>query len=89
MGSPALTVLGDPLPLLGPPELRGTWVFLTADIPAFVAYRRHGELSLWRWLRSFRGLKMCAEFARDDLAPFFFTLKLLAVALLQRVKQHL
>lgn len=40
------------------------------DVLAALGYRRRGELDLWRWVRSLRGVDETAWFARDDLAPF-------------------
>jgi predicted ATP-grasp superfamily ATP-dependent carboligase len=48
------------------------WVDLQRDARAFLAYRRRGELSLRRWLRSLQaphGRRVIATFARDDPMP--------------------
>jgi D-aspartate ligase len=48
------------------------WVDLQRDARAFLLYRRRGELTLRRWLRSLyavRGRRVIATFARDDPMP--------------------
>jgi predicted ATP-grasp superfamily ATP-dependent carboligase len=40
------------------------------DPLAGLAYRRSGELTLWRWARSLAGVREAAWFAADDLRPF-------------------
>ena len=35
-----------------------------------IVYRRRGDITLGRWVRSFRGVQEAAWFARDDLRPF-------------------
>lgn len=62
---------------LEPPSLRPTgkpvrWLFLGADFKAMKAYRRHGELTFYGWLKSFFSYKGKIEFhvfAWDDPLP--------------------
>ena len=50
-------------------------IFLGMDIDSFRQYRRLGELSALDWLKSLWQVRVCAEFAWDDLRPFLFYLK--------------
>jgi predicted ATP-grasp superfamily ATP-dependent carboligase len=47
-------------------------IFLRLDIDSFRQYRRLGELSALDWLKSLWQVRVCAEFAWDDLRPFLF-----------------
>jgi D-aspartate ligase len=46
------------------------WVDPLYDYWAFGEYARRGELRLVDWLRSWRGVRVVATFARDDPQPF-------------------
>jgi len=52
----------------------GRWITLKSDIGAFRGYRALGEMSVIAWLRSLFQVRLCVEFATDDLRPFFGTL---------------
>jgi D-aspartate ligase len=69
----------------------GKWVSLQSDVNAFRQYHSQGELSFWNWLKSYRGLRMCAEFALDDWGPFWHCLKQLVPQRLKRIgkSQHI
>jgi D-aspartate ligase len=63
-----MDVTRQQLPESQPREGR-KWVVEGADLHAFSIYRQEGTLSLWQWLRSFRGVEEAAWFASDDLKP--------------------
>ena len=46
------------------------WVVEPLDLMSTIVYRRRGDITLGRWVRSFRGVQEAAWFARDDLRPF-------------------
>jgi D-aspartate ligase len=46
------------------------WFVEDKDLTSSVHYHRDGKLTLWQWLRSFRGVEEAAYFAWDDLPPF-------------------
>ncbi len=46
------------------------WVVEPLDVSSTIVYRRRGDITLGRWVRSFRGVQEAAWFARDDLRPF-------------------
>lgn len=45
------------------------WVDWQRDVRAFWMYNKQGQLTLGQWLRSLRGEKMWAIYARDDWRP--------------------
>jgi predicted ATP-grasp superfamily ATP-dependent carboligase len=51
------------------------WMVEDRDLESALDYLREGTLSAGRWLRSFQGVEESAWFARDDLRPFFLTLR--------------
>lgn len=66
------------------------WVVENYDALSAVEYGRDGQLDFAEWVRSFRGVKEGAWFARDDLLPFLamsagFPLKLIRAS----IKHHL
>ena len=67
----------------------GKWTSLGLDIQAFKQYYRQGELGFWAWLMSYRGLRMCAEFAWDDWGPFIFYLKELTIRIIHRIGKEI
>jgi D-aspartate ligase len=77
-------------PIEVPTQVRnyGKWTALQLDTHAFIGYRRQGELGLWAWLKSFRGLRMCAEFAWDDWGPLGLCLKQLAVKGIKQLRKN-
>src|SRR5260370_8716319 len=46
------------------------WIVEPLDITSSIVYRRRGDIRLGGWLRSFRGVREGAWFARDDPIPF-------------------
>lgn len=63
-------------PVCQPPtRIDGKWVALGQDIWSFREYHRSGELSLRQWLASYRGVRMVAEYARDDPGPLLYLLR--------------
>jgi len=64
------------------------WVDYFRDIRAFLAYRRLGKLTIGEWLRSLRGDKMVATYARDDWLPFLLTGSSLASRLVREQLFH-
>lgn len=71
---------GQPVPRTDAVEGR-RWVVEDADFESFRDYHSEGALSVGAWLRSFAGVRECAWFAWDDLAPVFG----IAAGLLRRV----
>jgi D-aspartate ligase len=51
------------------------WVVENNDLLGFRRYRKDGKITIWKWLRSFRGVKEGAWFAWDDPIPFLLMLK--------------
>lgn len=46
------------------------WLVEPLDLASSLTYRRRGDITLWGWLRSLRGVRETAWFARDDPLPF-------------------
>ncbi|HKE98113.1 MAG TPA: hypothetical protein VKG45_04170 [Actinomycetes bacterium] len=63
-----LDLTGRAVPRGGAPDGRAFMVE-THDTLAAIGYRRRGALTLPGWLRSLRGVRELAWFARDDLLP--------------------
>jgi predicted ATP-grasp superfamily ATP-dependent carboligase len=61
------------------------WSRLSTDLPAVVTEIRRGRLSVQDYLRSLRGPREHAIFARDDLLPGLLELPLLASVLARRL----
>jgi predicted ATP-grasp superfamily ATP-dependent carboligase len=61
---------GQPLPAIAHAEGR-KWLDEHRDFFAARQYRREGSLTIGTWLRSLRGVRETAWFARDDLRPAF------------------
>jgi len=55
------------------------WVVEPLDVTSSIVYRRRGDIRLGAWLRSFRGVREGAWFARDDPLPFFALWPALAI----------
>lgn len=51
------------------------YLFLEHDVRAFLDYRRHGDWTLFAWLRSLIGRNVYQYLAWDDLAPFLHSLR--------------
>jgi predicted ATP-grasp superfamily ATP-dependent carboligase len=64
-----LDLTGQEVPTTTVPRGR-RWVVEPLDLKSTIAYRRRGDITLGRWVRSFRGVREAAWFARDDLRPF-------------------
>jgi D-aspartate ligase len=64
-----LDLTGQPV-CTGTPRERRKWVVENFDVLSSPTYCRDSKLSLWEWIRSYRGVEEAAWFARDDLAPF-------------------
>lgn len=79
-------LINSPIDIPANVTKHGKWVSLPRDISSLRQYQRKGEIGLWEWLKSFRGLRMCAEFAWDDWGPFWFCLKQLINKSLQKFK---
>lgn len=63
--------LGEPLPTATEQRFRGVkWIYWRHDLQAALVRAMRGELTFGAWLRSIRGPKIEAVFARRDLAPF-------------------
>jgi D-aspartate ligase len=64
-----LDLTGQPVPAASQREGR-RWVVEPWDARSSMQYRREGTLSPREWVRSLRGVKEAAWFARDDPRPF-------------------
>lgn len=64
-----LDLTGQDVPPSAPQEGR-RWVVEPLDLASSLAYRRHGDLTLGEWVRSFRDVHEAAWFAADDPLPF-------------------
>ncbi len=65
-----LDLTGQPVPCQVGAEGR-KWVVENEDAECFYRTWRAGRLGILVWLKSFRGVREAAWFARDDLRPFF------------------
>jgi predicted ATP-grasp superfamily ATP-dependent carboligase len=66
------------------------WLVEHMDLSSSVIYRSRGDLTLSKWLRSFRGVREAAWFALDDPLPFFaLWLKLIVKRVPQRIWRRL
>jgi D-aspartate ligase len=64
-----LDLTGQPLP--EPAEYQGRkWMIEDRDLESSLDYGREGALTLLEWMRSLRGVREAAWWARDDLRPF-------------------
>ena len=64
-----LELTAQPVPTAHPWVGR-RWINEGADVMSSMRYRREGALDLGEWLRSLRGIREGAYFAKDDLRPF-------------------
>jgi predicted ATP-grasp superfamily ATP-dependent carboligase len=74
---------GQP-PVLGAYRTGVRWLDEFRDPRSAWEHHRRGQLGLWQYLRSFRGVRILALFALDDPRPFLRALRRLAEALLRR-----
>lgn len=65
-----LDLTGQPI-VTGEPCDGRKWVVENFDLFSSPTYWRDDKLSLWKWLRTYRGVEEAGWFARDDPAPFF------------------
>lgn len=65
-----LNSTGQPVPAQGPADGR-RWLVELRDLRSAHQLRRERQLTAWRWLRSYAGVRETAWFATDDLEPFF------------------
>lgn len=79
-----LDLIGHPLPQGEISEGR-KWVVENNDLLCFNRYRKDGQITFGKWLRSFRGTKETAWFAWDDPIPFLLMLKNLALHFWRRI----
>jgi D-aspartate ligase len=64
-------VLGLPLPSNREQPYRGgKWIHFRSDLQSALYHWRRGELGLWEWLRSWRGVSADALFSWRDPVPF-------------------
>jgi len=66
-----LDALGKDMMDMVPRKEQAKWLFMFQDIPSSLKGMVNGELSLRKWIRSYKGKKAYAIFAWDDPAPFF------------------
>jgi len=64
-----LDLTGQQVPASEPPEGR-RWIVEPLDIASSLVYLLRGDISLWGWARSLRGISEAAWFAADDPLPF-------------------
>lgn len=82
--------LGEPLPNAVEQRYRGVkWIYWRHDLQAAVVRARRGELSVGDWLRSVRGPKTEAVFARRDPLPFVADVVHTAGALIRATRRAL
>ncbi len=62
------------------------WVSLYLDTKAFLDYKREGLIGFGTWLRSLRGEKQWAVFARDDISPSLSSIVRFARNTLRRIR---
>ena len=65
-----LDLTGQPV-VTGAPREGRKWVVENFDLISSPTYCRDDKLSLWKWMRTYKGVQETAWFARDDPAPFF------------------
>ncbi len=65
-----LDLTGRPV-VTGAPREGRKWVVENFDLVSSPTYCRDDKLSLWKWMRTYKGVQETAWFARDDPAPFF------------------
>ena len=61
--------LGGPIPTPRPTRPGVKWIVLERELRAALEYRRRGELTLRRWVRSLRGPKVFGYWTWDDPRP--------------------
>lgn len=66
-----LDALGKDVDQMIPKKEKMKWLFIYQDIPSSLKGIVNGDLSLREWIRSYKGKKEYAIFARDDPIPFF------------------
>lgn len=82
--------LGEPLPEERVQRHRGAkWIYWRHDAQAAIVRARRGELGLGEWLRSVRGPKVEAVFARRDPLPFAADVVHTAVAAIRAASRGL
>jgi D-aspartate ligase len=64
-----LDLTGQRVPQPGTAEGR-RWIVEPLDLMSSVVYRRRGDITVPGWMRSLRGVREAAWFARDDPLPF-------------------
>lgn len=66
------------------------WLVEHMDLSSSLVYRSRGDLTLSKWLRSFRGVREAAWFALDDPLPFLaLWLRLFVKRVPQRLRRRL
>jgi D-aspartate ligase len=78
-----LDLTGHEVPPTSAPDGR-RWIVEPLDVTSSIEYRRRGDLTLGAWVKSLRGVREAAWFARDDPRPFF---ALWASLLTERVRR--
>jgi predicted ATP-grasp superfamily ATP-dependent carboligase len=64
------------------------WLDEFADLASSYRYMRNGDLTVFDWLRSFRGTRELRWLARDDPAPFAKMSRLFAKTVLQQLRSR-
>jgi predicted ATP-grasp superfamily ATP-dependent carboligase len=64
-----LSLTGQPVPATRAHEGR-KWIVENQDLSSCLVYRRDRKLTLWEFVKSFKGVKEAAWFATDDWKPF-------------------
>jgi D-aspartate ligase len=75
---------GQPL-AHGPATEGRRWIVEPLDVASSITYRRRGDITLGGWVRSLRGVREAAWWARDDPLPFLALLASAPLYLLARV----
>ena len=79
-------MINEPIEVSSKVTKYGKWTSFIRDFRSFKQYRHVGEIGFWQWVKSYRGLRMVAEFAWDDWGPFVFCIKQLVNNSLQKFK---
>lgn len=66
-----LDALGKDVKNITPKKEHAKWVFMFQDTPSSFRSMLNNDLSLKKWISSFKGKKTYAIFSKDDPVPFF------------------
>jgi D-aspartate ligase len=64
------------------------WIVEPLDVSSSITYRRRGDITLPGWIRSLKGVREAAWWARDDPLPFLALLASMPLYLLSRLRER-